>query len=149
MRCQHLLTAALGALLLTGCGGEPADTRPGQPVSERRAAFKKILLAFEPMGIALREKQYNADRFIAQAGELARVKDGPWRHFGPDTNYPPTHAKGAVWSDAARFSAERDAFLQAVDGLTQAAASRDQAKVASAYAAVHASCRSCHQSFKD
>lgn len=149
MRCQHLLIAALGALLLTACGGEPADTRPGQPVSARRAAFKKILLAFEPMGIALREKQYNADRFIIQAGELDQVKDGPWRHFGPDTNYPPTHAKGAVWSDAARFSAERDAFLQAVDGLTQAAASRDQAKVASAYAAVHDSCRSCHQAFKE
>ena len=149
MRCRNFLIAALGALLLSACGGEPADTRPGQPVSARRAAFKKILLAFEPIGIALREKQYDADRFIAQAGELSKVKDGPWRHFGPDTNYPPTHAKAAVWSDAPRFAAERDAFLQAVDGLTLAAARRDEVKVASAYAAVHDSCRSCQRAFKE
>ena len=149
MRCQTVLIATLGALLLTACGGEPADTRPGQPVSERRAAFKKILLAFEPMGIALREKRYDADRFIAQAGELAKVKDGPWRHFGPDTNYPPTHAMAAVWSDASRFAAAREAFLLAVDSLTLAAASRDEAKIASAYAAVHDSCRSCHRAFKE
>ena len=149
MRCQTVLIATLGALLLTACGGEPADTRPGQPVSARRAAFKKILLAFEPIGIALREKQYDADRFIALAGKLDQAKDGPWRHFGPDTNYPPTHAKASVWSDAARFAAERDAFLQAVDGLTLAAASRDEAKIASAYAAVHDSCRSCHRAFKE
>ena len=149
MRCRNFLIAALGALLLSACGGEPADTRPGQPVSARRAAFKKILLAFEPMGIALREKQYNADRFIAQAGELDQVKNGPWGHFGPDSNYPPTHAKASVWSEAERFAAGRDAFLQAVDRLALAAASRDEKKVATAYDAVHDSCRSCHQAFKD
>jgi len=149
MRHQALLIAALSASILTACGGEPADTRPGQPVSARRTAFKKILLAFEPMGIALREKQYDADRLIAQAEELAKVKDGPWRHFGPDTNYPPTHAKASVWGEAQRFAANRDDFLLAVDRLTQAAASRDEKKVATAYDAVHDSCRSCHKSFKD
>ena len=149
MRHQALLIAALSAFILTACGGEPADTRPGQPVSARRAAFKKILLAFEPMGIALREKQYDADRLIAQAGELGQVKDGPWRHFGADTNYPPTRAKPSVWSEAERFAANRDAFLLAVDRLILAAASRDEKKVATAYDAVHDSCRSCHKSFKD
>ena len=149
MRHQALLIAALSASILTACGGEPADTRPGQPVSARRTAFKKILLAFEPMGIALREKQYDADRLIAQAEELAKVKDGPWRHFGPDTNYPPTHAKASVWSDTQRFDTDRQAFLQAVDSLTLVAASRDEKKVAVAYDAVHDSCRSCHKAFKE
>lgn len=148
MRYPPLLIAALGALLLTACG-EPADNRPGQPVSQRRAAFKKILLAFEPMGVQLREKQYNADQFIAQANALAQVKDGPWSHFGPDTNYPPTHAKPALWNDAARFDAERKTFLAAVDGLVLVASSRDEKKVTTAYEAVHESCRSCHKAFKD
>ena len=148
MRGRTLLLTALSALLLGACG-EPADTRPGQPVSQRRAAFKKILLAFEPMGIQLREKQYNADRFIAQADALAKVKDGPWSHFGADTNYPPTRAKAALWSAADRFEAERQAFLNAVDVLVVAAASRDEKKVTLAYDAVHESCRSCHKAFKD
>jgi len=148
MRCHQLLIFALTAFLLTACG-EPADTQPGQPVSQRRAAFKRILLAFEPMGIQLREKQYNADQFIVLADQLAKVKDGPWRHFGPDTNHPPTHAKASVWSDTQRFDTDRQAFLQAVDSLTLVAASRDEKKVAVAYDAVHDSCRSCHKAFKE
>ena len=148
MRCSLLLLSALSALLLTACG-EPADTRPGQPVSARRSAFKKILLAFEPMGIALREKQYNADQFIVHADALAKVKDGPWSHFGPDTNYPPTKAKPAVWSATQRFESERQAFLTAVDRLAQVAASRDEKQITIAYEAVHESCRSCHKAFKD
>jgi cytochrome c556 len=148
MRLLRLLICTLAPLALIACG-EAVDTREGQPVSHRRAAFKKILLAFEPMGVQLREKQYNPTQFIALAGELARVKNGPWRYFGDDTNYPPTHAKPSVWSDAERFAKERQAFLQATDRLVLVAESRDEAKVTAAYEAIHDSCRSCHQAFKD
>lgn len=148
MRCQKLLLATLLALTLAACG-EPADTRPGQPVSHRRAAFKKILLAFEPMGIQLREKLYNDAQFLDQAKALAKVKDGPWQYFGADTNYPPTHAKAAVWSDAAQFETDRQAFLQSVDRLLLAAESRDEKRVTTAYAAVQESCRTCHKAFKE
>lgn len=148
MRHLPRLLPILLALALGACG-EPADTRPGQPVSQRRAAFKKILLAFEPMGIQLREKQYDADRFIVLADALGKAKDGPWSHFGPDTNYPPTHAKARVWSEPERFESDRTLFLRAVDQLLVVAASRDEEKVAIAYEAVHDSCRNCHKAFKD
>ena len=148
MRCHPLLILVLLSVTLGACG-EAADTHAGQPVSARRAAFKKILLAFEPMGIQLRDKRYDPDRFIALAGQLAKVKNGPWPYFGDDTNYPPTRAKAALWSAADRFEAERQAFLNAVDVLVVAAASRDEKKVTLAYDAVHESCRSCHKAFKD
>lgn len=147
MRCHPLLILVLLSVTLGACG-EAADTHAGQPVSARRAAFKKILLAFEPMGIQLRDKQYDPDRFIALAGQLAKVKNGPWPYFGDDTNYPPTRAKASVWSDPEGFRAQRQAFLQATDRLLLVADSRDEKKVAAAYAAVHDSCRSCHQAFK-
>jgi cytochrome c556 len=35
-------------LFITACS-EPADTHPGQPVTQRRAAFKEIIKNFEPM----------------------------------------------------------------------------------------------------
>ncbi|MFZ4535995.1 c-type cytochrome [Propionivibrio sp.] len=147
MRYPTILIAALISLTLTACS-EPQDTRPGQPVDHRRAAFKKILLAFEPMGIQLREKQYKADRFIVQAKELAKLKDGPWQYFGTDTNYPPTHATAKVWSEADHFEADRQAFLQAIDRLVLAAESGEEKQVATAYEAVHDSCRKCHKTFK-
>lgn len=148
MRCQNLLFSAYILITLTACG-EPADTHAGQPVTHRRAAFKKILLAFEPMGIQLREKLYNANQFAEQARELASLKEGPWAYFGEGTNYSPTHAKAKVWSEPAQFETARQAFLKATDALLQAAESRDEKRVAAAYEAVHNSCRNCHQAFKE
>jgi cytochrome c556 len=148
MRFLTLLISILIAVVTSACG-EAADSRPGQPVSERRAAFKKILLAFEPMGIALRDKKYAPDQFIVMAGQLAQVKDGPWSHFGPAADTPPTHAKASIWSDAGRFAADRQAFLQATDRLLIAAENRDEKVVTIAYQAVHDSCRNCHKAFKD
>lgn len=146
MPLQKISIAAL-CLLIAACG-EPADTRPGQPVAHRRAAFEKILHAFEPMGVQLRAGQYKPDAFLDKAKELAGVKDGPWAYFGADTNYPPTHATAKVWSEAAQFEKERQAFLAASADLLQAAESRDEKKVAAAYEAVHQVCRSCHKTFK-
>lgn len=140
--------AGLLSALLAGCG-EPPDTHPGQPVTQRRAAFNKIVKAFEPMGVQLRDGRYDADKFAAQAKALAELKDGPWQYFGPDTNYPPTHAKSAVWSEPERFAKARQDFLQAADQLAEASRSRDAKTVKAAYEVVHESCRSCHKAFKD
>lgn len=148
MQRSKLLIFILLSTLVSACG-EPADTRPGQPVKHRREAFANILKAFEPMGQQLRKQQYDADRFLIHAKALAQAKDVPWQYFGPDTNYPPTHATAKVWSDPQRFELERQAFLAAAARLLVAAESRD-AKIASvAYEALHDQCRSCHKVFKD
>lgn len=148
MRRSNLLLALLLPLALASCG-EPEDTRPGQPVAHRRAAFNKILKAFEPLGVQLRDGRYDANKFITQAKQLAELKDGPWEYFAADTNYPPTRAKAAVWSEGERFEKARQDFFQATAGLVAATESRDEAKVKRAYDAVHYSCRNCHKAFKD
>lgn len=148
MRHPSILIAALLPVLLAACG-EPADTHPGQPVTHRRAAFKEILRSFEPMGIQLRDGPYAADKFLAHAQGLAKAKDGPWPYFGADTNYPPTRAKAAVWSDPVKFEASKQAFLLAADKLLAAAELRDEKATRAAYETLHDSCRSCHKAFKD
>ena len=67
----------LTALCRMACG-EAVDTLPGQPVAHRRAAFKKILLDFELIGIQLREKQYHLNWHICQARHLAGLRNDPW-----------------------------------------------------------------------
>ena len=147
MSYRNFLLFAFSGCLLAACG-EPADTHPGQPVTKRRAAFEKILRAFEPMGVQLRGQRYQADSFLKRATELDALKNAPWEFFGADTNYPPTHATSAVWSEPEHFETEKRTFIAAVTDLRQAAESRDEKKVAAAYEAVHESCRNCHKTFK-
>jgi cytochrome c556 len=80
---KSFLIATLPLFLLTACG-EPEDTRPGQPVAQRRAAFKEILKSFEPMGLQLRNQRYDAKQFSLLANNLNKAKEGPWAHFGLD-----------------------------------------------------------------
>ncbi|MDR2165905.1 MAG: cytochrome c [Zoogloeaceae bacterium] len=147
MKPPFFFACFLSCLSLAACA--PAtDTRPGQPVAHRQQAFREILKSFEPMGMALRENRYDPETFLRHARALEQQKDAPWPYFGPETNYPPTRSKNAVWSEAALFASERDAFLQAVTRLRQAAETRDEAQARPAYEAVHERCRVCHKAFK-
>ncbi len=151
--CLRFPRAALGALavlmLMSACG-EPADTFPGQPVTHRRQAFREIMKSFEPMGVMLREDNYQAERFAALAEKYSATFDTPWQYFGgPDTRYAPSTARAEVWTQAAQFEERRLAFLDASRKLVEAARARDAKQVAAAYEAAHAQCEQCHKTFKD
>ncbi|MFN4325487.1 MAG: c-type cytochrome [Azonexus sp.] len=135
------------AALLAACG-EPEDTHPGQPVKQRQQAFKEIIKSFEPMGVMLRKGSYEPDRFLAFAEKLHAARDLPWRHFGPDTHYPPSKARAELWQQQEQFEADKQAFLQASEALLAAAQSKDKARIQPAYDAVHESCKACHDRFK-
>jgi cytochrome c556 len=139
----------LSVLVLSACGGEAKDTRPGQPVAHRRAAFKAILRASEPMGVMLHEDQYDAKRFQALVGQLMTLRDKPWGYFKPDTLYPPSKAKPGVWTKADKFAADKRAFLAATDKLAAIAGTTDAIEAAHAYNAVRETCRNCHDEFKN
>ena len=145
---KTILVATLPLLLLTACG-EPEDTRPGQPVAQRRAAFKEILKSFEPMGLQLRNQRYDEKQFLVLANNLNKAKEVPWSHFAPDTNYPPSKAKAAVWSEPEKFETSRQSFFKAAEALVMAAESRNVKQITSAYETLHDTCRTCHKSFKE
>lgn len=138
----------LSVALLAACSGEVEDTRPGQPVKTRQMAFKDIIRSFEPMGVMLRGKTYDADKFLALAEELVSKREAPWAHFGPDTNYPPTKATAEVWQQPEQFARERQAFLAATDTLLAAARTKDRKQLEAPYQAVYDTCQSCHKTFK-
>jgi cytochrome c556 len=133
--------------LLAGCG-EPEDTRPGQPVKTRKEAFKDILRAYEPMTKMVKDGNIDPGKFVALSATLMTKRDGPWSHFGPDTNYPPTKAKPEVWEKVAEFDKAKGEFMAATDAMHAAAKSGDTAKIEDAYGRVFNSCKSCHDSFR-
>ncbi|MDR1994277.1 cytochrome c [Azonexus sp.] len=148
---RFALPAALflsATTLLTACSGEVEDTRPGQPVKTRQQAFKAMIRSFEPMGVMLRGKTYDADKFLTLANELVAQRDAPWAHFGPDTNYPPTKATAEVWQLPEKFAQDRQAFIAAIDTLLVAAQTKDRKQLDAPYQAVYDACQSCHKTFK-
>jgi cytochrome c556 len=100
------------------------------------------------MGVMLRTDTYNADKFLAFAGDLVARRDAPWPHFGPDTHYPPTKATAQVWQQPEKFAQDKNAFIAATNTLLAAAQTKDRQQVAAPYQAVHDTCRNCHQTFK-
>lgn len=144
----RLALLSLSALTLAACSSEIPDTHPEQPVTKRQQAFKAMLRTFEPMGTMLKDRRYDPDAFARLANELASLRERPWSHFGPDTNYPPTKALPAVWERPADFEQRRTSFIEASDRLIAAAAARNEADARSAYAEVQDSCKACHRDFR-
>lgn len=136
------------AIGLSACNKPIEDTRPGQPVKMRQTAFKEMLRVFEPMGTMLRDGKYDAGKFEALAAELITKRDGPWGHFGPDTNYPPTKARPEVWARQVDFEKARESFIKSTDALLIAARARELKGVSDAYSKLYDDCQSCHQAFK-
>ncbi len=144
----RLALLSVCALTLVACSSEIPDTHPDQPVTKRQQAFKAMLRTFEPMGTMLKDRRYDADAFARLANELSSLREQPWSHFGPDTNYPPTKALAAVWEKPAEFEQRRQSFIEASDRLIAAAAARNEAEARSTYAAVQDSCKACHRDFR-
>lgn len=144
-----LWLSLLGVALLSACGGEAPDTHPNQPVTKRRAAFKDMVRALEPLGQVARERQaYDAQGFDLQARELQRLSKLPWVFFTPDSNYPPTHAKPEVWQKADAFKQATDDYLAKVDQLVNVGGGGDLAAIKRAVFDVQGSCKSCHDNFR-
>jgi cytochrome c556 len=135
-------------VLLSACGGEPEDTRPGQPVAHRRAAFKEMIKTFEEMGAMLRKDKFNSAKYASLTTTLIAVRDKPWQYFGPDTLYPPSRATDAVWSQPEKFEAGKKAFFAATDKLAATTGTQDARVAKAAFAEVEKTCRDCHESFK-
>jgi cytochrome c556 len=139
----------LGATcLLVACGGEPADTHPDQPVSKRRALFKQFTRTLEPMGMVARDRlPYKHQEFLSSALALQSLVVQPWKLFGPDSNYPPTHANAAVWGRPADFKQAQEHLQRQVDELALAAQADDLDRIRSAVNEVQKSCKACHNQF--
>ncbi|QID16490.1 cytochrome c [Nitrogeniibacter mangrovi] len=145
---KRIVPILASLLFLSACSGEVQDTRPGQPVAHRRAAFKQMLKVFEPMGVMMRTDTFDAQKFATLAKALLQRREVPWQYFKPDTDYPPTKAKPAVWSDPKTFEADRKAFFKASDHLAAVAGTTDKQQAKAAYEAVEHACHTCHDTFK-
>jgi cytochrome c556 len=140
---KHTVTALLLAALAIPAA--MADS----PAQIRTQSFKKILRAFEPMGMVVRDRDpYNKAKFIAMADSLKQISAEPFNHFPANSIDDKSRAKPEIWSQPAKFQAARDTFLKAVNDLDSTAHNGDLASIKKSYGVVAQSCKACHDSFR-
>lgn len=145
---QAVFILFLTLLGLTACNHESADDHPGQPVTQRRALFRKIGHTLEQMGLVLRDrKDYDPQEFSANALELNRLSSLPWVHFPPGSDYSPSHAKSAIWKEPDAFKEMQQTFEISTARLIIAAQSHDMVAIKDAHDLVVKRCRACHDKF--
>ena len=148
-RMTWLVLGLLMASALPGCVREVKDTHPDQVLTKRKALFKQMNRALEPIGLVANERNvYDKQAFVGYVDELQKLSAKPWAFFTMDGNYPPTRAKPAVWSQAAEFEAAQKQYQAVVAQLAQAAQAGDLEKIKPAVVDVTNSCKSCHKKFR-
>ena len=135
----------LSTTLLLALLASHAHAGPGE---DRQKSFKKMLLQFEPIGVMLRDGPFRQAQFIQHADALKATAGAPFPLFTAGSIDDVSRAKAEIWSQPARWQAERNKFLAAVNTLQAGARSDDLATVRAKYNAVAASCKSCHDAFR-
>lgn len=91
---------------------------------------------------------FNTDVFKEHAQYLANSADEPWQYFSDSAQKGDSLA--AVWDNPEEFKAEIEKFKTATSELNAAAQSATSAEqVQDAFGKVGASCKSCHENFKE
>ncbi len=116
--------------------------------AERQKSFKTVLRNFEPMGVLLRSGGFHKDVFAKHADAMKATAAAPFAQFKSNAIDDVSRAKPEIWTQPAKWKAEESKFLQAVDSLHKSAQTDDLAAIRRDYAAVSASCKSCHDSFR-
>ncbi len=98
--------------------------------------------------VARDRKVYNPDEFKANALALEKLAAQPWGYFTPDSNYQPTRASAAVWTNAAEFKQVQDAFLAKTGQLVKAADGGNLEIIRTAVNDVQSTCKTCHDQFR-
>lgn len=146
----RLLLLTCATLPLAACSDSGKNSPAQQMVDKRQAIFKQMTKTLEPMGLVARERApYNAAEFAAAAVQLQTLSKQPWPLFSADTRPLPTRAKPEVWSQAADFRTAQDSFQGKVNTLVTASEGSDIAALRSATLAVEASCKGCHDTFRN
>jgi cytochrome c556 len=144
-----LVACLLPGLGLVACFEPIKDTHPDQVLTKRRALFKQLNRAMEPIGLmASGRKEFKPDAMLAMAQDLEVLSTKPWAFFPADGNYPPTHAKPAVWSQPEAFKQAQENYQARVHALVLAAQGGKLGSVQQAVEAVTASCKACHKDFR-
>ncbi|AIL32670.1 c-type cytochrome [Basilea psittacipulmonis] len=127
---------------------QAAPTTQERTIKYRQSAFTVLANQFGKLASVVKGgTPYQADQVKAQVALIATLADLPFEGF--DVGTEGGDAKTEIWSQASAFNQKTDDFKVAVKALQEAADTSDLNQVKIAFGKVGASCKSCHNDFRN
>ncbi|GAA5236346.1 cytochrome c [Verticiella sediminum] len=149
IRSARVLTACTLALAAAApiAFAEPQFDNTQEAVAYRQAALRLMGAHFNGLAPVMRGRAtFDAAAVQQEVAVLRTLATLPWRGFADGAEGG--NAQPAVWKDSARFEAALKNFQQSMGRLSQVAGEGDFDTIRAAYGDVAASCKACHQDFR-
>lgn len=142
-----MVACTVAAPMLYSATAAAQFAKPEDAIHYRQSALTVMSTHFGRVGAVVKgERPFDAAAVQADVAIVAAMSKLPWAAFGPGTQGG--KARPEVWSDNAKFVQASQRLEGDVVKLQAAAQSGDLAQVRTAFGAVGASCKNCHDSFR-
>lgn len=121
-------------------------------IKSRKANYKEIGGAFKTLNDEIRTGAPSIDTIRPLANDLLKRGSMQMNFFPPGSGLESgekTRAKAAVWSEPQEFRRLHEDFMQAAQKLNQAIEADAPAAIAGAQKALGATCKSCHERYRE
>lgn len=140
--------AALAAAVASPAWAQFA--RAEDAVKYRQGALHVLEHHFKRIGVMVRGRApYDARAVLENAELVAAMARLPMTGFGPGTDRLSEKARPEIWTEQARFKEHNDKLVSESGKLLAAARSNDIDQLKAAYAATAATCKGCHDAYRN
>jgi cytochrome c556 len=140
------------AVLLTLSAGAAMALDAKAAIEARQAYFKGVGKEMKALSDAVKSNSSDVESMKRGAAAINAAAPKLMSQFprgaGPEAGVK-TGAKPEIWTKSADFKADADAFMQAAQKLDAASRTGQVATIKPAVAALGATCKSCHDSFRN
>ncbi len=142
------ITLALAAPMIATSVHAQAFGKADDAIEYRQGAFQIIKAHFGALQPVVKGQiPFDQAVVLANVEVLDQVSKLPWKAFGPGTEGG--DARDDIWLDEEGFKAAQKKFLDSLVPLTAAAKAGNLDELKKAFAGTGASCKACHDSFRD
>lgn len=129
-----------------------ATTEISEAIKSRKANYKEIGGAFKTLNDEIKTGAPSIDTIQPLAKDLLKRGSMQMNFFpagsGPESGEK-TRAKAEIWSEQQEFRRIHEEFIQSAQKLNQAIDAGDLGAITSAHKSLGASCKSCHESYRE
>lgn len=145
------IAAALAATTLALAGQAQAQfQKPEDAVKYRQSALFVMGQHFGRVGaMAAGRVPFDAQVAQEQMSIVMTVAQLPWAGFTPDTANIRSRAQANIWTETAKFNQAGDKSLADLAALQAATQTGELAAVRRAFGNAQASCKACHDDFRN
>ncbi|RDI29361.1 c-type cytochrome [Pseudacidovorax intermedius] len=145
---RSLVSAAAVAILATNAVAQPTFATPQDAIKYRQATLKEMQQNFKRVAdMASGRADFDAKVAESSAARAAELIKQPWAGFGPGTEGG--KASPAIWKEQDKFKAAASKAEGEVAKLAAAAKTGNLDAIKAAIGPAGASCKACHDSFRE